>query len=141
MAGGNALHVRRGNIRAGADACREVANAAPDDAELAWCLTEALMNCRPWQLWDVNTGEQAPETPEIVETLTRGLALSPRHPALCHLAIHCWEMSPFPEKALPSCAVLRESVPDCGHLLHMPSHIDVLIVSAAAIFHAVFASI
>ena len=82
--------------RAFVSACREAAHAAPDDAELAWCLTEALMNCRPWQLWDVNTGEQAPETPEIVETLTRGLALSPRHPALCHLAIHCCELHKQP---------------------------------------------
>ena len=112
-------------------ACREAVTASPDNVELHWCLAEGLMNCRPWQLWDVTTGEQAPETAEIVEHLTRGLALSPTHPGLCHSAIHCYEQSPFPERALPSCDVLRPGgsaiVPDCGHLLHMPSHIDVLV--------------
>lgn len=37
------------------------------------------------------------------------------------------EMSPEPEKALPAAAVLRRICPAAGHLLHMPSHIDVLV--------------
>ena len=109
----------------------EVYSQYPLDSEVAFALADAIMVLRPWQLWDVTTGEQAPETAEIVEHLTRGLALSPTHPGLCHSAIHFYEMSPFPERALPSCDVLRPGgsaiVPDCGHLLHMPSHIDVLV--------------
>jgi tetratricopeptide (TPR) repeat protein len=36
------------------------------------------------------------------------------------------EMSPFPERALPVADRLRSLVPDAGHLIHMPTHIDVL---------------
>ena len=36
-------------------------------------------------------------------------------------------MSPYPERCLPQCDVLRDFALDNGHLLHMPSHIDVLI--------------
>ena len=46
------------------------------------------------------------------------------HPALCHLYCHALELSPFPERALPAADVLRTLMPGCGHLVHMPSHID-----------------
>ena len=36
------------------------------------------------------------------------------------------EMSPFPQRALRAGDRLREIVPDSGHLIHMPTHIDVL---------------
>ena len=36
------------------------------------------------------------------------------------------EMSPFPQRALRAGDRLREIVPDAGHLIHMPTHIDVL---------------
>ena len=36
------------------------------------------------------------------------------------------EMSPHPERALRAADHLRELVPDSGHLVHMPTHIDVL---------------
>jgi tetratricopeptide (TPR) repeat protein len=36
------------------------------------------------------------------------------------------EMSPTPEKALRAGDALRDLVPDAGHLIHMPTHIDVL---------------
>ena len=48
------------------------------------------------------------------------------HPGLLHLYVHLMEMSPFPEKALRAGDRLRELVPDSGHLIHMPTHIDVL---------------
>ena len=35
-------------------------------------------------------------------------------------------MSPFPQRALRAGDRLRELVPDSGHLVHMPTHIDVL---------------
>lgn len=50
---------------------------------------------------------------------------APEHPGLCHLYIHCMEMSPYPEKALEVCSRLRHIVPDAGHLRHMPTHIYV----------------
>jgi tetratricopeptide (TPR) repeat protein len=36
------------------------------------------------------------------------------------------EMSASPQDALPAADLLRDLVPDAGHLRHMPSHIDVL---------------
>jgi tetratricopeptide (TPR) repeat protein len=40
--------------------------------------------------------------------------------------LHLMEMSPWPEQVLWAAEVLRDLVPDAGHLRHMPSHIDVL---------------
>ena len=40
--------------------------------------------------------------------------------------IHLMEMSARPEDALPAGDLLRDLVPDAGHLRHMPTHIDVL---------------
>lgn len=45
---------------------------------------------------------------------------------LLHLYIHTMEMSRHPEKALLAADQLRDLVPDSGHLLHMPTHIDIL---------------
>jgi len=52
------------------------------------------------------------------------LALAPEHGGANHLAIHAWEMSPTPEKALASADRLRTLVPGASHLVHMPAHID-----------------
>jgi hypothetical protein len=49
------------------------------------------------------------------------------HPGLLHLYIHLMEMSSHPEAALDAANALRGLVPDAGHLLHMPTHIDVLL--------------
>ena len=40
--------------------------------------------------------------------------------------IHLMEMSPTPEAALQAGDLLRDLVPDAGHLRHMPTHLDVL---------------
>jgi tetratricopeptide (TPR) repeat protein len=48
------------------------------------------------------------------------------HPGVLHMYIHLMEMSPHPERALRAADSLRALVPDGGHLLHMPTHIDVL---------------
>jgi len=48
------------------------------------------------------------------------------HPGLLHLYVHLMEMSPWPELALKAADALRTLVPDAGHLVHMPTHIDVL---------------
>src|SRR5204862_2062150 len=45
---------------------------------------------------------------------------------LLHLYVHLMEMSPFPQVALRAGDRLREIVPDSGHLIHMPTHLDVL---------------
>ena len=108
-----------------AEAMREVYKATPDNPTVAALFAESLMILRPWGYWSPE-GEPAPETPEIKETLEAGLAQDPEHPALCHFYIHAMEMSPTPEAALPAANRLRGAMPGAGHLVHMPSHIDVL---------------
>ena len=48
------------------------------------------------------------------------------HPGVLHLHVHLMEMSAHPERALGAADALRTLVPGAGHLLHMPTHIDVL---------------
>jgi len=113
-----------------ANAMREVYRAYPDDLDIASLAAEAIMNRTPWQLWNVKTGEPAEgaDTLEAIQILERAMAQpgGTRHPGLLHMYVHLMEMSPFPERALRAADQLRDLVPDAGHLLHMPTHIDVL---------------
>ncbi len=113
-----------------ADAMREVHRAFGDDPDVSALFAEAIMNCTPWALWDLATGEVAEgaDTAEAIEVLERAMAQDggDRHPGLLHMYIHLMEMSPHPERALKAGDNLRGLVPDAGHLQHMPTHIDVL---------------
>ena len=97
-----------------------------DDVEIAALFAESLMMLAPWKLWTPppNVKPAAPETEELVEVLEKALKTDPSHPALCHYYIHTMELSATPERALPAANALRFRVPEQGHLLHMPSHID-----------------
>ncbi len=112
--------------KAYAESMREVHRAHGEDADVTALLAESLMLLRPWYHWTPE-GKMMPETPEIVAVLEAGLKKWPDHPALCHFYIHTMEASPHPEKALPAANRLREAMPGAGHLVHMPSHIDVLV--------------
>ncbi|WP_432120176.1 tetratricopeptide repeat protein [Streptomyces sp. bgisy032] len=113
-----------------ADAMRAVYELAPGDADIATLYADALMNLTPWQLWDLATGQPAEgaRTTEARAVLEAALATEAgvRHPGVLHMYIHLMEMSPAPEQALTVADRLRGLVPDAGHLLHMPSHLDVL---------------
>jgi tetratricopeptide (TPR) repeat protein len=113
-----------------ANAMREVYRAYPDDLDIATLVAEAIMNRTPWQLWNVKSGEPAEgaDTLEAIQILERAMGQpgGTRHPGLLHMYIHLMEMSRFPERALRAADQLRGLVPDAGHLLHMPTHIDVL---------------
>ena len=82
------------------------------------------MNLRPWDLWTPD-GRPQPETPEIMAILEKVIKVEPDHPGACHFYIHTMEASPYPEKALPAANALRDRIPGAGHLVHMPSHIDI----------------
>jgi tetratricopeptide (TPR) repeat protein len=113
-----------------ANAMRAVYELAPDDPDIATLHADALMNLTSWQLWDLATGQPAEgaRTSEAKAVLEGALGTDAggRHPGLLHLYIHLMEMSPAPEQALTVADRLRGIVPDAGHLLHMPSHLDVL---------------
>src|SRR5204862_6900124 len=63
------------------------------------------------------------------EVLDAGLARpgGMSHPGVLHLYIHLMEMSRHPDDALDAANALRDLAPDAGHLIHMPTHIDVLL--------------
>mmetsp|Transcript_26915 Transcript_26915/g.52516 ORF Transcript_26915/g.52516 Transcript_26915/m.52516 type:complete len:556 (-) Transcript_26915:167-1834(-) len=111
-----------------ADAMRDKYLKHPKNSDIAFWFAEALMNLRPWRLWepDPETKKVPEDTEFIVKVLEEHLKLCPTHPGLCHMYIHAMELSPSPSKALAvSNALLDQGglVPGSGHLLHMPSHI------------------
>ncbi len=114
-----------------AAAMRTAYRQFPDDLDVAALFAEALMNVTPWQMWDLPTGQPAEgsHTVECREVLERALATpeARHHPGVLHMYLHLMEMSPTPEAASEAADLLRDLVPDAGHLRHMPSHIDVLV--------------
>jgi tetratricopeptide (TPR) repeat protein len=113
-----------------ADAMRLAHRSHPNDLDLRAIFVEAILNRTPWQMWDLRSGEPAPgagtlEAVELLETAFRDLPGAMNHPGLLHLHVHLMEMSPHPEKALVTGDRLREVSPDMGHLVHMPTHIDI----------------
>src|SRR5262249_51082564 len=113
-----------------ANAMRQVYRRHPDDRDVATLFAEAIMNRTPWQLWDIKAGKpaQGADTGEAIIVLEKAMAQAGgmSHPGLLHMYVHLMEMSPWPERALRAADVLRELVPDAGHLRHMATHIDVL---------------
>jgi len=107
-----------------AAAMRQVAQRFPDDSDANALFAEALMDLRPWDYY-MPDGTPHPETVEAIATLEDVMAEHPRHPLALHLYIHVLEMSSTPEQADPAAERLRDLAPGLGHLVHMPSHIDV----------------
>lgn len=118
-------------IDAYAEAMRKVFNAFPTEMDIRAVFAEAMLNRHPWKMWDLPTGQPSAgaDTLECKGVLEEALEHDPRatsHPGLLHLYVHLMEMSPTPEAALKAGDRLRILVPDAGHLIHMPTHIDVL---------------
>jgi tetratricopeptide (TPR) repeat protein len=112
-----------------AGAMREVYRAQPEDLDIAALFAEALMQLAPWALWNQATGQPSgPATTEARQVLERALPTDAgrAHPGVLHMYVHLMEMSPQPEDALLAGDLLRDLVPDSGHLRHMPTHLDVL---------------
>ncbi len=112
------------------DAMSAVHDAHPADLDVAALFADALMTPTAWQLWDLPTGQPSEGThvlwaKEVLEAAMR-LPGGMEHPGVLHMYVHLMEMSPKPEQALAAADALRDVVPDAGHLVHMPTHIDVL---------------
>jgi tetratricopeptide (TPR) repeat protein len=107
-----------------AKAMKAVWEKFPKDADVGALYAESLMNLRPWDLWTID-GKPQPETPEILKSLQAVVELDPKHPLANHLYIHASEASPHPEKADAAADRLRDLQPALGHMVHMPSHIDI----------------
>ena len=103
----------------------------PENPDVSALFAEAIMSRTPWQLWDLDKGTPRQgastlEAQEVLEKAIETIELTGAHPhaGILHYYIHVMEMSPTPEAALRAGDLLRKLVPDCGHLLHMPTHID-----------------
>lgn len=110
---------------------RKVFKTFPDDLDVRAVFAEAIMNETPWLMWDLTSGKAAEgagteECRAVLEDAFERLPAAWDHPGLLHLYVHLMEMSPFPERALRAGDRLRDIVPDSGHLIHMPTHLDVL---------------
>jgi tetratricopeptide (TPR) repeat protein len=103
--------------------------AHPDDIEVATVYAESILNQTPWKMWDIwkNDVAEGAATREAQKVLEKFVDTPEGrvHPGILHLYVHLMEMSPTPEKALMAGDCLRELVPDAGHLIHMPTHIDI----------------
>lgn len=94
------------------------------DADAGALYAESRMNLRPWDLWK-DDGTPQPGTLEVLSTLDAVLKLDSSHALANHLHIHAVEASPNPGRADASAEALRGRYPGLGHLLHMPSHVDI----------------
>lgn len=113
------------------NAMRDVQRDHPNDLDVAACFVDAILNQTPWKMWNLGTGTAADgagtvEARNVLESAFDSHTESWNHPGLLHLYVHLMEMSPTPEVALRAGDRLRTLVPDAGHLIHMPTHIDVL---------------
>jgi tetratricopeptide (TPR) repeat protein len=107
-----------------ASAMSDLRKAFPDDPDIGALRAQALMVLRPRDQWTPR-GKPKPGTEEILQTIDAVLAKSPKHLLALHLLIHALESSPHPEKAAVAADTLRDLSLGIGHLVHMPSHIDV----------------
>lgn len=107
-----------------ANAMRAVWTRYPGDADVGALFAEAMMNLRPWNQW-TPAGDPNPGTPEVLATLDTVMQIRPDHPLALHLYIHATEASLDPGRADTAADRLRDLQPGLGHLVHMPSHIDV----------------
>lgn len=107
-----------------AQALRELWRQFPQHPDVGALFAESLMDLWPWDLWS-RDGEPRPDTAEVLATLETVLKLNPKHPLALHLYVHALEASPTPEKAAVAADTLRTLQPGLGHMVHMPSHIDV----------------
>jgi tetratricopeptide (TPR) repeat protein len=105
-----------------AEAMRGVMQAFPDDLDAATLYAEAVVNLRPWQLWEKG-GKPVEGTEEALRVLEAVMERNPEHIGAIHYYIHAVEASPNPGRALAGARKLVELVPWAGHLVHMPAHI------------------
>ncbi|HKO54913.1 MAG TPA: tetratricopeptide repeat protein [Thermoanaerobaculia bacterium] len=97
-----------------------------NDPNVTAVYAESVMDLRPWGLFD-NAHRPALDTDETIRALEDALKVKDDAVGPNHLLIHAVEAGPSPAKAQHAAAILAGLVPDSGHLVHMPSHINLLL--------------
>lgn len=108
------------------NAMRLLAKKYPDDPDASVLFAESLLDLNPWRQWDAS-GKPLEGTLEAIRSLTTVLKNIPNHLGANHYYIHAIEASRHPERALTSADRLNSLMPASGHILHMPSHIYLLV--------------
>lgn len=98
----------------------------PDDPDAAVLYAESILDINPWNQW-TSDGKPLEGTLDAVKVLQSVLRKLPEHLGANHYYIHAVEASSHPEIALMSADRLKTLLPSSGHLLHMPSHIYLLV--------------
>lgn len=97
-----------------------------DDPDAAVLYAESVLDMHPWGQWTAQ-GDPLPGAVETAEVLESVLKRMPMHLGANHYYIHAIEASKYPERALMSAERLHMLLPTSGHILHMPSHIYMLV--------------
>lgn len=108
------------------DAMRKLMQAYPEDLDAATLYAESILDLDPWKWWTLD-GKPKAGIYEALDTLEFVLRRNPEHLGANHYYVHALEESPFPERALMSAHRLKYLLRESGHLLHMPTHIFLLV--------------
>ena len=108
------------------EAMEALSTKYPDDPDAAVLYAESILDLSPWNQWS-SEGRPLKGTMKAVRTLESILKRNPKHLGANHYYIHAVEASPYPELGLMSAERLKTLLPSSGHLLHMPSHIFMLV--------------
>lgn len=108
------------------EAMQRLTNQYPDDPDAAVLYAESLLDTRPWNQWSLD-GVPQKGTLEAIAALESVLITHPMHLGANHYYIHVIEASPYPYRGLMSAERLKTLLPSSGHILHMPSHIYILV--------------
>ena len=96
-----------------------------DNIDIASFYTESVMILKAWKLWSKD-GKPTEEALISRTVLEKCFNIKKTHPGICHLYVHLLELSPDYKQADFAGDILRTLVPAAGHLIHMPSHLDIL---------------
>ncbi|MDB4951537.1 MAG: hypothetical protein JWM27_4186 [Gemmatimonadetes bacterium] len=89
-------------------------------------LAESMMDLHPWDQWTLD-GRPKWNTVQVLANLREVIARDSMHVGACHLNIHAREASQRPDSALACARRLEGLMPAAGHIVHMPSHILLLV--------------
>jgi tetratricopeptide (TPR) repeat protein len=112
----------------------------PDDPDAATLYAESLLDVNPWNQWSLE-GKPLQGTMEAVRALQSVIREFPDHLGANHYLIHAVEASFHPEIALMSAERLKTLLPSSGHILHMPSHIYLLVGDYIQAIHSNLAAV
>jgi hypothetical protein len=105
--------------KAYAAAIARVADAYPDDLDIATLHADALFLLEPRRGTRDIKSESVQRLHRVLERI---LTKDVHHPGACHLYVHATESTVVPERATACAEFLGKSIPGASHINHMPSH-------------------